>query len=253
MLNYGSESKEMLEQVPYIRLKYLADYHLLRQGISTQNGPYFSQSKHSYQKGIIQIYKKTTYSINFNNIYPNKKISNFNNNECSQIDGKPIYIFAIQDSFSKFIIHACLKEQPDHDFHFVHSWFRIEDCFKEAFEEYGPPFELIIDKEIHHHNSRFLNNNCNVVTRINEKLHKVSLDNFFQGLQRNINPVLNARYLKKYVHFHNFQRPDPSLRGLTPALAWRAGSKERIENFLRKPKKEKLDIFTEVNGLFRNI
>ena len=75
---------------------------------------------------------------------------------------KPIYIFVIQDSFSRFVVHACLRQQETSNFKNIPWWFDVENCFQETFEKYGKPFEIVLDRHIKRRYSECLNDNRRV-------------------------------------------------------------------------------------------
>ena len=78
-------------------------------------------------------------------IYRKSNLSIYPESDYIRTYKKHILIFAIQDSFSRFIVHACLKEQPTTDFKNLPWWFDIADCFRETFDTYGKPFEMALN------------------------------------------------------------------------------------------------------------
>ncbi|WP_455279607.1 hypothetical protein [[Eubacterium] cellulosolvens] len=133
----------MLEQVPFTRLKYHADYCALTKRMGFPVRHYAMYSNNPTNKPKRHASQGATYFPKYSRyIYKNSNLSPYQNAEYIKTYNKSIYMFAIQDSFSRFIVHACLREQPDSNFRYIHSWFNVEDCFKEAFDKYGKPFEF---------------------------------------------------------------------------------------------------------------
>jgi hypothetical protein len=117
-------------------------------------------------------------------------------------------MFAIQDSFSRFIGHACLREQPTSDFRYLHSWYKIKDCFKETFEQYGKPFEIVVDRTIQHdYSKKILEDKCVIVTGADHPAYSATLERFFLSVQYEMRTDLTQENLEKYIHFYNFKRP----------------------------------------------
>ncbi len=169
----------MLEKVPFTRLKYRADYCALTKRMGFPVRHYALYSNNPPKKSKRQVSQKATYFPKYSNyIYKNSNLSPYPNTEHIKTYDKPIYMFAIQDSFSRFIVHACLKEQPDNNFRYTHSWFKIEDCFKEAFDKYGKPFEFVIDRTLEHNYKKALEKICPEITGASHPAYKASLERF---------------------------------------------------------------------------
>ena len=110
----------------------------------TKNRPITKRKPVQGVRGLAK--KNPTYFPKYAN-YINRpsNLSPFPPSENIKTYSKQIYMFAIQDTFSRYIIHACLKEQPSPDFRYSHSWYNVNDCFDEAIDHYGKPFEFMID------------------------------------------------------------------------------------------------------------
>lgn len=241
----------MLDKVPFTRLKYHADYAALTKRMGFPVRHYAMYSKNPPKKVGRQAQKRATYFPKYSH-YLNRKsnLSRYPESDYIKTYSKQIYMFAIQDSFSRFIVHACLREQPTPDFRYLHAWFTVKNCFSEAFDRYGKPFELVLDRSIQHDAGKFLENQCTVLTGSKHPAYSASLERFFLSVQYEMRTELNAENLNDYVKFYNFHRPHSALNGYTPACAWLTGSKERFDNFVEKTRTEKKEpLFAETEEL----
>jgi len=114
------------EKVPFTRLKYHADFCALtkRMGFPVRHHKMYSMNppkkdKRRAKKGATYYPKYANYLYRNSNLVEHQEIDHIKTYK------KPIYMFAIQDSFSRFIVHACLKEQPTPDFRYLHSWLNL--------------------------------------------------------------------------------------------------------------------------------
>ncbi len=141
---------------------------------------------------------------------------------------KPILLFAIQDAYSRFIIHAHLRQSSKEFVNMSHTfprWFELDDCFKEAFEfqkplkRLGKPFEFLMDGMIHRWYSKKLEGNYFISKAVKEKNHFLlsPLDAFFGRIQNEMRTELTNRNLTNYVDYYNYERPHSALNGKTPA------------------------------------
>lgn len=242
----------MLEQVPFTRLKYYADYCALTKRMGFPVRHYAIYSKNPPKKAERHAVKNATYYPKYSHyLYRNSNLSPYPKTDQIKAYDKPIYMFAIQDSFSRFIVHACLREQPTSNFRYLHSWYKVEDCFREAFEEYGKPFELVIDRTIKHDYGRMLQDYCTIITGADHPAYSASLERFFLSVQYEMRTELTQENLEKYIHFYNLQRPHSALEGYTPACAWITGSKERFDTFVKNTQNEdKKKVFKDIRELF---
>jgi hypothetical protein len=158
----------MLDKVPFTRLKYLADWSALtkRMGFSERRysmyhiTPPKSAERHGSKRAKIATYfpKYAHY------LYKNSRLSYLEPSPYIKTYDKPSYMFAIQDSFSRFVVHACLKQQSSSNFKNLPSRFDFEDCFRESFHTFGRPFELMVDCFVLMRYPEFLEENCTIVT-----------------------------------------------------------------------------------------
>ncbi len=131
---------------------------------------------------------------------------------------KSILIFAIQDSFSRFIVHTCLKEQPTSELKNLPWWFDVKECFEEAFETYGKPFEIVLDRHVERKYSEFLEQNCKIVTGAKHSAYSASLERFFLSVQYGMRTELTESNFKKYIQFYtpNLGLACPICSGIRP-------------------------------------
>ena len=164
-----------------------------------------------------------------------------------------IVMFAIQDVFSRFIIHACLKEAPKGKYSAlgVVSWFKLDDCFKEAFNlrgkypkyqwqsefsTLGRPLELILDGQIYHVYENKLQNEVGYISSASKTKGKTlltPLDSFFGRLIFEMRDDLTNKNLQRYVNYWNFKRKHTALNNHTPSEAFFSGDKRKFEFFSR--------------------
>jgi len=150
---------------------------------------------------------------------------NENHTDNIKIYSQPIYMFAIQDAYSRFIIHACLRECPKGLVATMPHWFKLDDCFQESFsfqeplKRLGKPFEFIMDAMIYCDYVKKLQGNSFVFKKVRTSNHYLlsPLDAFFGRLQIEMRGDLTNRTLEKYIDYYNYERPHSSLNGKTPA------------------------------------
>ena len=244
----------MLEQVPFTRLKYYADHCALTKRMGFPVRHYKMYNNNPPKKDKRQPVKNATYFPKYSHyLYKTSNLSPYQDTDTIKTYDKPIYMFAIQDSFSRFIVHACLKEQPTKDFRYTHSWFNVNDCFKETFEKYGKPFEFVIDRSLQHNYLRSLKKTCQIITGASHPAYIASLERFFLSVQYEMRTELTKENLRDYVDFYNFHRPHQALNGYTPACAWLTGSKERFSTFVKNTGNEnKKKLFSEIERTVEN-
>ena len=208
----------MLEQVPLTRLRYLADWSALTKRMDFPVRHYDLYTKNPRKKAEGHAPKRATYFPKYAlYLHRKSKLSGYPSTESIKTYKKPIYMFAIQDSFSRFIVHACSKQQPTPDFKNLPWWFDFEDCFKETFETYGRSFEVVVDRFLSRRYSKLLKSYCTILTEASHPAYSASLERFFLSVQHEMRAELTPENLERYVHFYNFQRPHSALRGYTPA------------------------------------
>ena len=138
---------------------------------------------------------------------------------------KPIYMFAIQDAYSRFIIHACLRECPNEFIGTMPHWFKLDECFQEAFEYQEPlkrlglPFEFIMDSMIYHDYLKKLQGKAFIHKQVRPSNHFLlsPLDAFFGRIQYEMKGDLTSRNLSKFIDFYNYERPHSALKNKTPS------------------------------------
>jgi hypothetical protein len=169
---------------------------------------------------------------------------------------RPIWLFAIQDEFSRFIVHACLKEQPISHFTNFPYWFDTLGCYKDAFSRYGKPFSILIDGYIFQNQKKireFLRESCSDIKPIEHPSMISSLERFFLAVQYEMRLELTQENLNSYINWYNFERPHTALNGYTPATAWLCGSETLFENYQRNTENEQdlKPLFKETERLVR--
>jgi hypothetical protein len=165
---------------------------------------------------------------------------------------RQIELFAIQDRFSRFILHACIKESPSERFTNYLNWFDTRPCFLETFKRFGYPTELIADPFLvkNPKKNRYLKENILFVTPAEHPASVASLDSFFGRLQFELRADLTERNIRRYVNFWNYQRPHSALEGFSPACALICGSEKRFEVFKKNARTEdKKALFQEIKSL----
>jgi len=178
-----------------------------------------------------------------------------NSNTSIKIYDKMIYMVAIQDAFSRFVVHACLREAPTSNFSNILTWYPFEECVKECFDSFGNPFEIVVDNffisKTHHPKAKkLLEDTCVLVTPDDHPAQISPLERFFLSVHYEMRDELTSDNLAKYVDFYNFGRPHQALHGYTPACAWLAGSKERFETLVKNTRNnENGRLFQEVRKL----
>jgi hypothetical protein len=227
-----------------IRLRWFADYSALtrRYGYVNRMYAHYNSEKSRKRTGRIKG-KPTRQDSTFlpkyvRYINRNSNLTQYPYSDYIKTYKRPIYIFAIQDMFSRFIVHACLKEQPYSGFANFPYWFSIEDCLKQTFREYGKPLEMIVDRYIEKNYSELLRKNCALVTGCDHPSKMGSLERFFQSVQYEMRTELTEENFKAYVDFYNFKRPHSALNGYTPSQAWLAGSETLFENYQKNTRSE---------------
>jgi len=194
------ESSKLLDRVPFTRLKYHADYSSLTKRMGFPVRHYAMYRKNPPKKTERHALKRATYFPKYSH-YLNRKssLSFYPKSDYIKTYKKPIHIFAIQDSFSRFIVHACLKEQPTTDFSNLPRWFDIADCFHETFNTYGKPFEIVADRHVGRRYAHVLENNCTIVTGAKHPTYSASLERFFLSVQYEMRTDLTGKNFNEYV------------------------------------------------------
>ena len=241
----------MADRVPFTRLRYHADYSSLTKRMGFPVRHYAMYRKNPPKKTERHALKRATYFPKYSH-YLNRKsnLSIYPESEYIKTYKKPIHIFAIQDSFSRFIVHACLKEQTTNDFTNLPWWYDVVDCFHQVFDTYGRPFEMVVDRHVGRRYREVLEDNCKIVTGATHPAYSASLERFFLSVQYEMRTDLSETNFNEYVHFYNFERPHSALNGYSPASAWLTGSKERFEAFQKNSRDEnKEKLFAEIRHL----
>jgi hypothetical protein len=166
----------------------------------------------------------------------------------------PIWLFAIQDRFSRFIIHACISIiQTDKAQYFPAKYFDLENCLKTTFSKFGNPCEFISDSDLFHREKPFLRQNCLFVRKAIKPAYLASLDSFFGIFQREFRADFNSTNLKRYIDYYNFQRPHSFLSGYSPACALLCGSEKPFSNFIKNTfHEDKKLLFSEIKNIFKH-
>lgn len=246
----------MLDKIPFTRLKYFLDFSALNRRMSapirTQNHFAKPKQKGEPKKNPTYLPKYSRYLFRNSNLveFPETKDGAY---PSLRVYPKQICMFAIQDSFSRFIVHACMKEAPTSDFIVHPKWFRVDGCFTQTFAQYGSPFEVVLDGWIWKLYHRLLEQRCVQLAVNNHPAYHASLERFFQSVQYEMRKELTQKNLQDYVNFYNFERPHEGLSGFTPACAWLTGSKERFETFAKNAENEdRTRLFSEVAVLVKS-
>ena len=103
----------------------------------------------------------------------------------------PILMFAVQDAYSRFIIHACLRECPSEFIGTMPHWFKLDNCFEESFHfqeslgGLGKPFEFILDSMIYWNYHKKLEGKSFILRQAKPSNHYLlsPLDAFFGRIQ----------------------------------------------------------------------
>lgn len=151
------------------------------------------------------------------------------------IYSRPILLFAIEDAYSRYIIHACLRRSPkdyvNKSFSFPR-WFKLEGCFEEAFSyrkrfrkmgdrlvDFGRPISFYLDANIYHEYRDDLEDKALFLVKAGPENHNLlgHLDGFFGRIQYEMRTNLTQRNLDAYVYYYNFVRKHSGIGGQTPA------------------------------------
>jgi hypothetical protein len=201
--------------------------------------------------------ENATYYPKFANYLFKKTFSPFKNHSGQiQVYNKHRYLFAIQDEFSRFIVHACLKEQPISHFTNFPYWFDTLECYKDAFSRYGKPFSILIDGYTFQNQKKireFLRESCSDIKPIEHPAMISSFERFFLAIQYEMRLELTQENLNSYINWYNFERPHTALNGYTPATAWLCGSETLFENYQKNTEREQdlKPLFKETERLVR--
>jgi hypothetical protein len=227
-----------------ILTKWVADYCNLtkRFGSVVRNYAIYNPSQSRHKTGRI-LGKKTRQNSTFIPkfaAYLNRR-SNLLNFKEKQIDtySRPIFIFAIQDTWSRMILSARLEIQPTDTFSNFPYWFDVREEFTQAFKEYGKPFRLVLDGSLKKRYEPILKQNCFFLEPSNHPSQIGSIERFFQTVQYEFREKLTEKNFSKFVKWYNERRPNRALNGLTPKEAWLCQDAETMRRYFFNIKVEK--------------
>lgn len=151
------------------------------------------------------------------------------------IYSRPVLLFAIEDAYSRYIIHACLRRSPkdyvNKSFAFP-GWFKLGGCFEEAFDhrkrfrktgdrlvDFGRPISFYLDSNVYLWYRDILEDKALFLVRVGPGNHNLlgRLDGFFGRIQYEMRTNLTQRNLDAYVFYYNFVRKHSGIGGQTPA------------------------------------
>jgi hypothetical protein len=221
-----------------IRTKWVADYCNLtkRFGSVVRNYAIYNPSQSRHKTGRI-LGKKTRENSTFIPkfaAYLNRRSNLLNFKEKNQkIDtySRPIFIFAIQDTWSRMILSARLEIQPTDTFSSFPYWFYVENEFETVFRKYGKPFEFVLDGHLKRRYEKLLEQNCFFVKSSQHPSQIGSIERFFQTVQYEFREKLTEKNFSKFVKWYNEKRPNRALNGLTPREAWLCQDEETMRRY----------------------
>lgn len=124
---------------------------------------------------------------------------------------KPIVLFCIMDLYSRYIVHAHLKQSPkdfvNQSFGFPSRWFGLDECFRESFRNVRPKL-IYSDSDIYHSfNQKFKHedmfwHSANDSNRV----YLSPLEAFFFNVQFNFREDLTQDNLNNWINFYNSKR-----------------------------------------------
>jgi hypothetical protein len=226
-----------------IRTKWVADYCNLtkRFGSVVRNYAVYNPGQSRHKTGRVpgrKTRENSTFIPKFA-AYLNRR-SNLLDFKEKQIDtySRPIFIFAIQDTWSKMILSARLEIQPTDTFSNFPYWFDVENEFETVFRKYGKPFEFVLDGHLKRRYEKLLEQNCFFVKSSQHPGQIGSIERYFQTVQYEFREKLTERNFQKFVKWYNERRPNRALNGLTPGEAWLCQDEETMRRyFLNKVEK----------------